>query len=122
MPQTLHSFTLNLLTDPQAMAAFQQDPAAALSQAGLADLTPQDVQEVIPLVMDSAAVGTMHTGASGTFGGLGTASPLGELAAAGDFSTGAAGPVGSVGFWSDHGDLGVAADPTGLTLHGTDSF
>ncbi|HEY0447866.1 IniB N-terminal domain-containing protein [Actinophytocola sp.] len=51
--QTLQDFVLNLLNDNVAAAAYQADPVGALSDAGLGDLTPQDVQEVIPLVTDA---------------------------------------------------------------------
>lgn len=50
--QTLHDFVLNLLGDSQALAAFEQDPAAMLDHAGLSDISAADVQEVIPLVVD----------------------------------------------------------------------
>ncbi|HEX3588698.1 MAG TPA: IniB N-terminal domain-containing protein [Pseudonocardiaceae bacterium] len=50
--QTLHDFVLNLLSDSQALAAFDQDPAAMLDHAGLSDISAADVQEVIPLVID----------------------------------------------------------------------
>ncbi|HEX5403382.1 MAG TPA: IniB N-terminal domain-containing protein [Pseudonocardiaceae bacterium] len=50
--QTLHDFVLNLLSDAQAAAAFEQDPAAVLDHAGLSDISAADVQEVIPLVID----------------------------------------------------------------------
>jgi hypothetical protein len=50
--QTLHDFVLNLLSDTQALAAFEQDPAAVLDLAGLSDISAADVQEVIPLVID----------------------------------------------------------------------
>ncbi len=50
--QTLHDFVLNLLSDSQALTAFEQDPAALLDHAGLSDISAADVQEVIPLVID----------------------------------------------------------------------
>src|SRR6266568_979426 len=50
--QTLHDFVLNLLSDTQALSAFEQDPAAMLDHAGLSDISAADVQEVIPLVTD----------------------------------------------------------------------
>ncbi|HEX4725272.1 MAG TPA: IniB N-terminal domain-containing protein [Pseudonocardiaceae bacterium] len=50
--QTLHDFVLNLLSDSQALASFEQDPAAVLDHAGLSDISAADVQEVIPLVVD----------------------------------------------------------------------
>ncbi|HEX3647835.1 MAG TPA: IniB N-terminal domain-containing protein, partial [Pseudonocardiaceae bacterium] len=50
--QTLHDFVLNLLSNSQALAAFEQDPAAMLDHAGLSDISAADVQEAIPLVID----------------------------------------------------------------------
>lgn len=49
---TLHDFVLNLLSDPALKAAFANDAQGTLEQAGLADITAVDVQEVIPLVID----------------------------------------------------------------------
>ncbi|MFD9706105.1 IniB N-terminal domain-containing protein [Lentzea sp. NPDC059081] len=51
-PSTLHDFVLNLLSDPSLKAAFAADAQGTLEQAGLADITAVDVQEVIPLVID----------------------------------------------------------------------
>lgn len=51
-PSTLHDFVLNLLSDPSLKAAFATDAQGTLEQAGLADITAVDVQEVIPLVLD----------------------------------------------------------------------
>jgi hypothetical protein len=50
--QTLHDFVLNLLSDSQALAAFEQDPAAVLDHAGLSDISAVDIREVMPLVID----------------------------------------------------------------------
>jgi hypothetical protein len=52
--QTLHDFVLNLLSNPDARMAFQVDPDGALHDAGLDDVNAQDVQDAIPLVVDSA--------------------------------------------------------------------
>lgn len=52
--QNLHDFVLNLLTDDAARSAFAADPTAALTDAGLSDVTPQDIQEVAPLVAEYA--------------------------------------------------------------------
>lgn len=49
---TLHDFVLNLLSDPALKDAFAHDAQGTLEQAGLADITAVDVQEVIPLVID----------------------------------------------------------------------
>ncbi|RJQ89702.1 hypothetical protein D5S19_04070 [Amycolatopsis panacis] len=55
--QTLHDFTLTLLHDPAALAAFGQDPQSALAAAGLGDISAADVREVLPLVLDSVPAG-----------------------------------------------------------------
>jgi hypothetical protein len=51
---TLHDFVLNLLSDPTALTQFAQDPQALLAQAGLADITPAQVNNALPLVIDYA--------------------------------------------------------------------
>lgn len=53
---TLHDFVLNLITNQDARLAFELDPEGSLRDAGLGDLTPTDVQEVVPLVFDLAPV------------------------------------------------------------------
>lgn len=57
---TLQDFVLNLIYDPAARSAFQVDPESALYAAGLGDITAADVQQVIPLVVDSAPVTGLH--------------------------------------------------------------
>ncbi|MBP2331200.1 hypothetical protein JOF56_011585 [Kibdelosporangium banguiense] len=54
---TLHDFVLNLLQDPSAMKAFDLDPTGCLKNAGLTDITPADVHDVIPLVTDLVPTG-----------------------------------------------------------------
>ncbi|GLY48986.1 IniB N-terminal domain-containing protein [Lentzea sp. NBRC 102530] len=56
LPQTLHDFTLGLLSDPDARSAFQLDPQGTLDAAGLGDVAPSDIQELLPLVLDFAPV------------------------------------------------------------------
>ena len=55
--ENLQDFVMNLINDEAAKAAYAADPLAALKDAGLADLTPADVQEVLPLVADSLPAG-----------------------------------------------------------------
>jgi hypothetical protein len=66
--QTLHDFTLNLLNDTAARAAFANDPQQVLADAGLGDINAADVHEVVPLVLDfvpvDAATGVTSTAAS----------------------------------------------------------
>lgn len=57
---TLQDFVLNLIYDPAARSAFELDPESALHAAGLEDITTADVQQVIPLVVDSAPVTGLH--------------------------------------------------------------
>ncbi|MGY6655306.1 IniB N-terminal domain-containing protein [Amycolatopsis sp. TRM77291] len=57
--QTLHDFTLNLLNDTAARAAFANDPQQVLADAGLGDINAADVHEVVPLVLDFVPVGTV---------------------------------------------------------------
>src|SRR3954469_15751222 len=54
---TLHDFVLKLLQDPTSMKAFDLDPQGCLNSAGLHDLTPADVHDVIPLVTDLVPTG-----------------------------------------------------------------
>ncbi len=51
-PLTLHDFVLNLISDADARAAFDLDPDGSLRAAGLGDVTPADVRDVLPLVAD----------------------------------------------------------------------
>ncbi len=90
--QNLQDFVLNLLNDQAAQAAYAADPMSALSEAGLGDLTPQDVQEVIPLVTDALPSETplgdlrldvtgVMDGADSFAGGVTAENDLGKLAA-----------------------------------------
>lgn len=79
---TLHDFVLNILNDEAAKAAYVADPVGALKDAGLADLTPADVQEALPLVADSLptdAVALPLAGGLPAVDGLAGALPVGEL-------------------------------------------
>jgi hypothetical protein len=55
--ETLQDFVMNLINDEAAKTAYAADPLSALKDAGLADLTPADVEEVLPLVADSLPAG-----------------------------------------------------------------
>ncbi|WP_020662024.1 IniB N-terminal domain-containing protein [Amycolatopsis benzoatilytica] len=80
--QTLHDFTLTLLQDPSALAAFGQNPQAALAAAGLGDISAADVHEVVPLVLDyvpvdNAALG--HLPQPGDLAGALSSGPQGAI-------------------------------------------
>lgn len=117
--QTLHDFVLNLITNQDARLAFELDPETTLQAAGLGDLTPADVQDVVPLVVDLVPVqgltGLIPAGQDLGLGGL-TAAPatvVGQLQGIVDQL-----PVG--GSHSATADLNVAAlgaitvQPTGF--------
>ncbi|WP_199441206.1 IniB N-terminal domain-containing protein [Umezawaea beigongshangensis] len=140
---TLHDFVLDLLSDPTALRAFQNDAEGALADAGLSDISALDVQEVIPLVLDYAPTaglpaldaGLLETlpldvvedGAAGaisqlhavtqhlSLGGLPATSEL-NLAAAGALTADATGleAFGGVSAWGV-GESALSAD---LTLAG----
>lgn len=130
--QNLQDFVLNLLNDPAAQAAYAADPTAALSEAGLGDLTPQDVQEVIPLVTDALPSETplgdfavdvtgVMDGTDSLGGSLGASNGLGDLAL-----WGVQGDQGGVALWGGSAtDLlgrvagGVAANGDGLAAAAT---
>jgi hypothetical protein len=101
--QNLQDFVLNLLNDEAARSAYTADPTGALADAGLGDLTPQDVQEVIPLVTDSlpsdTPVGDLAVDVTGVMDGADT---LGG-------SLGAANGLGELGAWGIQGDNGGMA-------------
>jgi hypothetical protein len=56
---TLHEFVLGLLSDPTALADFQNDAEGVLGAAGLGDISALDVQEVLPLVLDYVPAGSL---------------------------------------------------------------
>jgi hypothetical protein len=117
---TLHDFVLKLLTDPASSQAFDLDPVAALSGAGLSDVTPQDVVDAIPLVLDlaSASGGSLgvDSALSGGLDGLNGESSLTSALGGGGFAFGGStsGMSGEAGFDSLLGGgvakLGLATD------------
>ncbi|MEY7971765.1 IniB N-terminal domain-containing protein [Saccharomonospora xinjiangensis] len=99
--QTLHDFVLTLLNDATARAAFAHDPARALETAGLGDITAEDVQDVIPLVMD--------------YSGLPAADALGTVGAAGGAVSGLEGAIEQLrGVADAAGDRADLAGTAGL--------
>ncbi|HEY7592806.1 MAG TPA: IniB N-terminal domain-containing protein [Actinophytocola sp.] len=99
--QNLQDFVLNLLNDDAARSAYAADPTGALADAGLGDLTPQDVQEVIPLVTDAlpseTPLGDFAVDATGVMDG--TDSLGGSLGVVND--------LGAMKAWAGEGELGV---------------
>lgn len=56
MANALIEFILSLLRDPDAAAAFDEEPDAALASAGLSNATYADVCSVMPLIYDNPQV------------------------------------------------------------------
>ncbi|AVT30411.1 hypothetical protein C6361_13915 [Plantactinospora sp. BC1] len=99
-PQTLHDFVLNLLTNPDARSAFEIDPEGTLRDAGLADISVADVQDVVPLVVDYAPVQ-----------GLTSLAPVGEDVGLGQFQLDPGGVIGQL--QSVATQLGVSTHSSG---------
>ena len=126
---TLHGFVLDLLSDASSRAAFDADPLHALSAAGLPDVTPQDVLDAIPLVMDFASSSTDGFDLGGhAWGNLADAEGGGRFLAISPLGSGAGEAVVSTdgvasAAWVDSGQGNVQADMTagldGVTSHGT---
>jgi hypothetical protein len=95
---TLHDFVTRLLSDASARELFDSDPAGALSGAGLSDVTPQDVMDAIPLVLDLASASGEGFAFQGGIAGAGT-----DALGGGVLST----PLGDSGYNLDAGLNGV---------------
>ncbi|ANI37732.1 Rv0340 family IniB-related protein [Mycolicibacterium vaccae] len=55
MANALLDFVMTLVRDPDAAARYAADPARALTDAGLTEVTSADVQNLIPVVTESLA-------------------------------------------------------------------
>src|SRR4051794_9373935 len=72
--QILLEFLMNLLRNPEAASHFLDDPQGALDEAGLSGISTDDVDAVMPVVMDYAPVASVgdreyNTGGSSASGG-----------------------------------------------------
>ncbi|MCV7228341.1 Rv0340 family IniB-related protein [Mycolicibacterium komossense] len=66
MANELLDFVMSLVRDPQVAAQYAADPAQAIANAHLTDVTSADVNNLIPMVSDSFA---SFPGAASAFGG-----------------------------------------------------
>lgn len=55
MANSLLDFVMSLVRDPDAAARYAADPAAAITDAGLPDVTSADVDQLIPVVAESVS-------------------------------------------------------------------
>ena len=63
MANSLLDFVMSLVRDPNAAAAYADDPAQAISDANLTDVTSVDVNHLIPVVSESLSMAVPSTGA-----------------------------------------------------------
>ncbi|MEJ2866693.1 IniB N-terminal domain-containing protein [Actinomycetospora sp. OC33-EN08] len=53
--KTLLEFLLDLLSDKEALAAFKEDPEGALKAAGLEHVCVEDIQDLVPVVLEKCS-------------------------------------------------------------------
>jgi hypothetical protein len=63
MANSLLDFVMSLVRDPDAAAAYAADPAQAITDANLTDVTSVDVNNLIPVVSESLSMAVPATGA-----------------------------------------------------------
>ena len=63
MANSLLDFVISLVRDPDAAAAYAADPAQAIADAHLTDVTSVDVNNLIPVVSESLSMAVPSTGA-----------------------------------------------------------
>jgi hypothetical protein len=63
MANPLLDFVMSIVRDPDAAAHYAADPAGAIHEAHLTDVTSADVNALIPVVSESLSMGTPATGA-----------------------------------------------------------
>ena len=62
MANALLDFVMSLVRDPDAAARYAADPAQAIADAALTDVTSVDVQNLIPVVAESLSMATPSHG------------------------------------------------------------
>ncbi len=62
MANSLLDFVMSLVRDPDAAAAYAADPAQAITDANLTDVTSVDVNNLIPVVSESLSMSVPSTG------------------------------------------------------------
>lgn len=70
MANSLLDFVMSLVRDPEAAARYAADPAGAIADAHLPDVTSADVNNLIPMVADSLS-GPVSAGGFGPSAGAG---------------------------------------------------
>jgi hypothetical protein len=99
MANPLLDFVMSIVRDPDAAAHYAADPAGAIHDANLTDVTSADVNALIPVVSESLSMGTPHTGAEALAG-----DPAGNV-----WTSGAA--TAAFDAFDDHLSVPVIDDP-----------
>ena len=62
MANALLDFVMSVVRDPDAAARYAADPAQAIADANLTDVTSADVNNLIPVVSESLSMAVPHDG------------------------------------------------------------
>ena len=68
MANSLLDFVMSLVRDPDAAASYAADPAQAIADANLTDVTSADVNNLIPVVSESLSMAVPSTGTDAVVG------------------------------------------------------
>ncbi|MDY6869760.1 MAG: Rv0340 family IniB-related protein [Actinomycetota bacterium] len=113
MANSLLDFVMSLVRDPDAAARYAADPAAAIADAQLTDVTSVDVDNLIPVVTESMPMAAASSG-------LG---PFGAEAAGTVWSSGAAiAAFDAFDAFADPAPDSAAAATTTVVVDTTDEF
>ena len=102
MTNSLLDFVMSLVRDPEAAAQYAADPARAIADANLTDVTSADVNHLIPVVAESLSSALPTTGID----------PFGAAAASNVWTSGAA--TAAFDAFDDHLPKQVIDDPHGV--------
>lgn len=110
MANSLLDFVMSLVRDPDAAARYAADPAAAIADAQLTDVTSVDVDNLIPVVTESMPMAAASTGLD----------PFGAEAAGNVWSSGAA--TAAFDAFADPAPASAVIDTTSAVIDTTDHF
>jgi hypothetical protein len=109
MANSLLDFVMSLVRDPDAAARYAADPAAAIADAQLTDVTSVDVDNLIPVVTESMPMAAPSTGLD----------PFGGEAASNVWSSGAA--TAAFDAFADPAPTAAVIDTTSAVIDTTDT-
>ena len=110
MANSLLDFVMSLVRDPDAAARYAADPAAAIADAQLTDVTSVDVDNLIPVVTESMPMAAPSAGPD----------PFGAEAAGNVWSSGAA--TAAFDAFADPAPASAVIDTASAVIDTTDEF